>query len=59
MDGVMRRWMGQMGGGEWGWVGPFFGCVRVGGKTFLVGGGEWGWEHFLIMPVLNSFVTRN
>ena len=35
MNGVKRRWMGQMGGGEWGWVGPFFGCVRVGGKTFL------------------------
>ena len=51
MNGVKRRWMGQMGGGEWGWVGPFFGCVRVGGKTFLVGGGEWGWVHCLIMPV--------
>ena len=29
-------------GGEWGWVGHYFGSLGVSGRIFWVGGGGWG-----------------
>ena len=40
--------------GYFGWVGHYFGRVRLGGKIFWVSEGEWGWVHCLIMPIANA-----
>ena len=51
-------WVGGVSGdrwdiilGGWGWVGKYFGWVRV-------GGGEWGWVHCLIMPLINFYLKN-